>query len=175
MRQLPGPSPRPCRHVCRRVQNVSIVSKKNVAPRVRKALLRCQRYMPLNHLCRSPVPEKTDNRVSKPPHPDSNSGGRLCVHSFDPWSGFLEPRLLAKYTWVPFFLIRPQHNGRIDPHRTEAEIRERVIAHLRQKLFPEGAKAAWWTKAVQLVQKAKGIVTREKTRPLQWRPREIML
>ena len=55
------------------------------------------------------------------------------------------------------------------PGLTEAEIRERVIGHLPEKLFPEGAKAGWWTKAVQLDLEAKGIVAREKTRPLRWR------
>ena len=55
------------------------------------------------------------------------------------------------------------------PGLTEAEIRERVIAHLPEKLFPEGAKAGWWTKAVQLDLEAKGIVAREKIRPLRWR------
>jgi hypothetical protein len=55
------------------------------------------------------------------------------------------------------------------PGLTEAEIRDRVIAHLSQKLFPEGAKAGWWTKAVQLDLEAKGIVVREKTSPLRWR------
>ena len=55
------------------------------------------------------------------------------------------------------------------PGLTWAEIRERVIAHLPEKLFPRGAKAGWWTKAVQLDLEAKGLVAREKTRPLRWR------
>ena len=55
------------------------------------------------------------------------------------------------------------------PGLTEAEIREGVIAHLPEKLFPQGAKAGWWTKAVQLHLEAKGLVAREKTRPLRWR------
>jgi hypothetical protein len=55
------------------------------------------------------------------------------------------------------------------PGRTEAEIRERVIAHLPEKLFPEGAKAGWWAKAVQLDLEAKGVIAREKTKPLRWR------
>lgn len=53
------------------------------------------------------------------------------------------------------------------PGLTVAEIQERVIAHLPEKLFPNGAKAGWWTKAVQLDLEAKGTVTREKTRPLR--------
>ena len=55
------------------------------------------------------------------------------------------------------------------PGLTAAEIREGVIAHLPEELFPEGAKAGWWTKAVQLDLEAKGIVAREKTKPLRWR------
>jgi hypothetical protein len=55
------------------------------------------------------------------------------------------------------------------PGLTESEIRQNVIAHLPEKLFPAGAKAGWWTKAVQLDLEAKGIVAREKTRPLRWR------
>jgi hypothetical protein len=55
------------------------------------------------------------------------------------------------------------------PGLTEAEIRERVLAHLPEELFPEGAKAGWWMKAVQLDLEAKGVVAREKTKPLRWR------
>jgi hypothetical protein len=55
------------------------------------------------------------------------------------------------------------------PGLTEVEIRERVIAHLPEELFPEGAKAGWWAKTVQLDLEAKGVVAREKTKPLRWR------
>lgn len=55
------------------------------------------------------------------------------------------------------------------PGLTEGEIRERVLAHLPEELFPGGAKAGWWTKAVQLDLEAKGLVAREKTKPLRWR------
>jgi hypothetical protein len=54
------------------------------------------------------------------------------------------------------------------PGLTEEEIRERVIAHLPEELFPKGAKAGWWAKAVQLDLEAKGIVAREKAKPLRW-------
>ena len=55
------------------------------------------------------------------------------------------------------------------PGLTVAEIQERVTAHLPEELFPGGAKAGWWTKAVQLDLEAKGIVAREKTKPLRLR------
>jgi hypothetical protein len=55
------------------------------------------------------------------------------------------------------------------PGLTEAHIRERVVAHLPEKLFPGGAKAGWWTKAVQLDLEAKGLVARERAKPLRWR------
>ncbi len=64
-----------------------------------------------------------------------------------------------------FLKILPKRS----PGLTEAEIRERVIAHLPGDVFPEGAKAGWWTKAVQLDLEAKGVVAREKTKPLRWR------
>ena len=64
-----------------------------------------------------------------------------------------------------FLKILPKRS----PGLTEAEIREHVIAHLPGDVFPEGAKAGWWTKAVQLDLEAKGVVAREKTKPLRWR------
>jgi uncharacterized protein DUF6958 len=55
------------------------------------------------------------------------------------------------------------------PGLTEAEIGERAIVHLPSNLFPQGANAGWWAKAVQLDLEAKGLVAREKTGPLRWR------
>lgn len=51
------------------------------------------------------------------------------------------------------------------PGLTLAEIQERLIAHLPEKLFPDGAKAGWWAKTVQLDLEAKGVVVREKAKP----------
>ena len=53
------------------------------------------------------------------------------------------------------------------PGLTVAEMQERVLNHLPQALFPDGAKAGWWTKAVQLDLEARGIVAREKTTPIR--------
>ena len=55
------------------------------------------------------------------------------------------------------------------PGLTAAEVRERVLVHLPEELFPGGARAGWWTKAVQLDLEAKGFVVRENTRPLRLR------
>ena len=55
------------------------------------------------------------------------------------------------------------------PGLTLAEIRERIEAHLPEALYPGGAKAGWWMKAVQLDLEAKGVVTREKTSPIRLR------
>ncbi|SEC20577.1 hypothetical protein SAMN05519104_0948 [Rhizobiales bacterium GAS188] len=55
------------------------------------------------------------------------------------------------------------------PGLTMAEVQEYVLAHLPEDLFPGGAKAGWWTKAVQLDLAARGVVAREKTRPLRLR------
>lgn len=54
------------------------------------------------------------------------------------------------------------------PGLTQAEMGAAVLPHLPKDLFPGGAKAGWWAKSVQLDLEAKGIVTREKTKPLRW-------
>lgn len=55
-----------------------------------------------------------------------------------------------------------------EPGMTQSQIREAVIAHLPQALFPGGSTAGWWAKTVQLDLEAKGIVVREGTKPLRW-------
>ena len=61
--------------------------------------------------------------------------------------------------------VRPKTS----PGLTVAEVQERMIAHLPEDLFPGGAKAGWWTKAVQLDLEAEGVVARETTKPLRLR------
>jgi hypothetical protein len=53
------------------------------------------------------------------------------------------------------------------PGMTIAELEDRVLAHLPEDLYPGGAKAGWWTKAVQLDLEAKHIIARVKTTPLR--------
>lgn len=53
------------------------------------------------------------------------------------------------------------------PGQTIAQVQHDVLAHLPEDLFPGGATAGWWMKAVQLDLEAKGIITREKTKPLR--------
>ncbi len=55
------------------------------------------------------------------------------------------------------------------PGLTAAELGVAILLHLPQDLFPGGAKAGWWKKAVQLDLEAKGIIVREATKPLRWR------
>jgi hypothetical protein len=57
------------------------------------------------------------------------------------------------------------------PGLTAAEIGESVLPHLPEDLFTKGATAGWWKKAVQLDLEAKGVIAREKTKPLRWRKR----
>ena len=54
------------------------------------------------------------------------------------------------------------------PHGlTVAELKVNLLPHLSDDLFPGGTKAGWWIKAVQLDLEAKGIIGREKTKPLR--------
>ena len=58
---------------------------------------------------------------------------------------------------------------RTSPGLTTAELRERLLVHLPEDVFPGGAKAGWWAKTVQLDLEAKGIIVREKDSPLRLR------
>ncbi|KAF1721041.1 DUF6958 family protein [Pseudoxanthomonas wuyuanensis] len=53
------------------------------------------------------------------------------------------------------------------PGLTVAETKASLLPHLSETLFPGGAKAGWWLKAVQLDLEAKGIIAREQTKPLR--------
>lgn len=53
------------------------------------------------------------------------------------------------------------------PGATLAQVREGVLAHLPRALYPDGAKAGWWAKTVQLDLEAKGVLVRQRTTPLR--------
>ena len=53
------------------------------------------------------------------------------------------------------------------PGLTYDELSAAVLPHLPDKLYPGGAKAGWYTKAVQMDLEARGVIAREKTRPLR--------
>ena len=46
------------------------------------------------------------------------------------------------------------------PGLTVAAAKEALLPHLPDALFPGGAKAGWWLKAVQLDMEAKGVIGR---------------
>lgn len=53
------------------------------------------------------------------------------------------------------------------PGLTTEALREAVLTHLPEELFPQGATAGWWRKGVQLDLEAKGIIAREDGKPLR--------
>ncbi len=53
------------------------------------------------------------------------------------------------------------------PGLTVAELKERLLPHLPDDLFPGGAKAGWWLKGVHLDLEVKGSIVRENTKPLR--------
>lgn len=54
------------------------------------------------------------------------------------------------------------------PGLTQSQMFEKARQHLPESLFPGGAKSGWWIKTAQLDLEAKGLVAREKTKPLRW-------
>lgn len=53
------------------------------------------------------------------------------------------------------------------PGLTVAEARDALLPDLPADLWPGGAKAGWWLKAVQLDLEAKGIIGRAATKPVR--------
>lgn len=72
----------------------------------------------------------------------------------------------AKYQAMKKAMLRVLPEG--EPGLTQNEVREAVIPHLPDDLFPGGSTAGWWAKTVQLDLEAKGVVIRETTKPLRW-------
>jgi hypothetical protein len=53
------------------------------------------------------------------------------------------------------------------PGLTVAEAKARLLPLLPETLFPGGDKAGWWLKGVQLDLEAKGLITRQDSKPLR--------
>ncbi len=53
------------------------------------------------------------------------------------------------------------------PGMSVAEAKAALLPHLSEDLFPGGAKAGWWLKAVQLDLEAKGVIVRGSPKPVR--------
>jgi hypothetical protein len=53
------------------------------------------------------------------------------------------------------------------PGLTVPELKAQILPLLPEALFPGGAKAGWWIKAVQLDLEAKGVIARTDSSPLR--------
>jgi hypothetical protein len=53
------------------------------------------------------------------------------------------------------------------PGMKVADAKAALLASLSQDLFPGGAKAGWWLKAVQLDLEAKGLIQRDVDKPVR--------
>lgn len=95
----------------------------------------------------------------------TRSGGRVLVENVN---------VPGRTTWLDKEMYSAMRRALLKalpakaPGLTQTEMRRAVVAHLPQSLFPRGAKAEWWSKAVQLDLEAKGIVDREVTKPIRW-------
>lgn len=53
------------------------------------------------------------------------------------------------------------------PGLTVVEAKQALLPNLPDDLFPGGAKAGWWLKAVQLDLEAKGLISRAQGKPIR--------
>jgi hypothetical protein len=80
------------------------------------------------------------------------------------WSGKVDA---AKYEAMKDALLRVIPRGA--PGLTQTEMRNKAVFHLPAHVFPNGEKAEWWSKCVQLDLEHRGELVREKTaRPMRW-------
>lgn len=71
----------------------------------------------------------------------------------------------AKYTAMREALLKVLPEAA--PGVTVAEAKAALLEHLSPELFPGGAKAGWWLKAVQLDLEAKGVIARGSAKPVR--------
>ncbi|HEX8991994.1 MAG TPA: hypothetical protein VF784_09990 [Anaerolineales bacterium] len=100
----------------------------------------------------------------KPLKPE-RSGGKIAVENVNiPGSTHLVDAAMYEAMRKAVLKVLPKRA----PGLTQTELRRAVLPHLPPDLYPGGAKADWWSKAVQLDLEAKGLVAREKATPLRW-------
>lgn len=71
----------------------------------------------------------------------------------------------AKYEAMRDALMAALPSG--PPGMTVADAKAALLPHLPEALFPGGAKAGWWLKAVQLDLEARGAIHRAKGSPVR--------
>ena len=72
----------------------------------------------------------------------------------------------AKYTAMRHALLKAIPKG--EPGITAKDMKEKLLQHLPDDLFPMGEKAGWWMKAVQLDLEAKQLMSRVESKPLRF-------
>ena len=106
------------------------------------------------------------SKANRQPRVKKVIGPKIEVHNVNVpgWSGMVDEE---KYMAMRQALmhILPKNA----PGLTQTEMRNKVIIHLSEDLFPEGEKADWWSKCVQLDLEFQGVVIRERdSKPLRW-------
>ncbi len=70
----------------------------------------------------------------------------------------------AKYTAMRQAILKVMPKGQ--PGISAKEAKVKLLPHLPEDLFPDGEKAGWWMKTVQLDLEAKRLLGRANTKPL---------
>ncbi|MBH1638218.1 hypothetical protein I5U57_02000 [Stenotrophomonas maltophilia] len=90
--------------------------------------------------------------------------GRIEIESITT-PGHIQRVHRAKYLAMRHALLRALPAQ--PPGLTVAQAKQALLPHLPAALFPAGATAGWWLKAVQLDLEAKGVIERVAGKPLR--------
>ncbi|MEN9989715.1 MAG: hypothetical protein RL508_694 [Actinomycetota bacterium] len=105
-------------------------------------------------------------KANRSPRVKKVVGPKIEVHNANVhgWTGLVDEEKHLAMKQALLHILPKQAPG-----LTQTEMRNKVIIHLPESLFPEGNKVDWWSKCVQLDLEYQGVIIREKdAKPLKW-------
>jgi hypothetical protein len=117
-----------------------------------------------------PTKKRAGTKRSPIPNPKRELGERITVENVNVpgYTTRLDATMYRAMQAALLKVLPPK-----GPGLTQDEMRRAVVPLLPKPLFPGGAKAGWWAKAVQLDLEAKGVIAREATKPLRWHRKPV--
>ena len=104
-------------------------------------------------------------KAAKPPASSAKAAPKIAVQNVNV-PGYTHLVDAAMYSAMRKAMLKALPSTA--PGLTQTEVRSAVLPYLPRDLYPNGAKADWWSKTVQLDLEAKRLLVREDSKPLRW-------